>query len=190
MVAQWWRRLLSRVDVWYWHSREHSMRCQCPTKCLLTFPPSNARWKPPISYCCILQTSYFGDNIHAYNTTSVTHLKQREMSDESVECCTVIVWTNVSPKIPLQLNCRRKIENHSSESVSGWCPSATYSICWMNEAVLMEMKWQGGGWGGWCVQRARQSHYRLEFESRVQLVVQATKARWLRLEKGCGVVKK
>ena len=28
MVARWWRRLLSRVDVWHWHSRERGAGCQ------------------------------------------------------------------------------------------------------------------------------------------------------------------
>lgn len=52
MVAQWWRRLLSWVDVWYWHSREHTVWCQRPTECLPTFRPSNGGWEALFSLLC------------------------------------------------------------------------------------------------------------------------------------------
>lgn len=57
MVARWWRRLLSRVDVWYWHSRECSMECQRPSNFLM--PGENL-----ISSVTSLQKSCFGDPGH------------------------------------------------------------------------------------------------------------------------------
>lgn len=51
-LFRWWRRLLSGVDVWHWHSRRHSECCQCPVHRL------------PGSCCqvwchCVLQPPYW-----------------------------------------------------------------------------------------------------------------------------------